>query len=132
MGRVTGIGGVFFKADDPKQLQKWYEDNLGIESDDQGYVTFTWRDKDDPDLIGHTIWSPFPKDTKYFDPSKSPYMVNFRVDNLDELLDTLRERGVEVDDKVEEYEYGRFGWCMDPEGNRIELWEPPKDKKEVF
>ena len=126
MKRVTGIGGVFFKSQDPKQLKGWYQEHLGITPDKDGYIQFEWREKDDPERVGLTVWEAFPHDTKYFDPSAKPFMVNFRVANLHALLDLLRKEGVQVDDKVEEYEYGKFGWIMDPEGNRIELWEPPE------
>jgi predicted enzyme related to lactoylglutathione lyase len=126
MKRVTGIGGIFFKARDPKGLKDWYRDHLGIESGDSG-ATFKWRDREYPERVGCTVWAPFPGDTRYFDPSESPFMINYRVENLDRLLRQLRNEGVEVDDRIEEYEYGRFGWIMDPEGNRIELWEPPEE-----
>ena len=126
MRRVTGIGGVFFKAKNPKEMGEWYAKHLGIVPQ-EGAAVFRWRELDDPDSVGYTVWSAFDKDTKYFDPSKSPFMINYRVDDLDALLEQLRAEGVEVDDKVEEYEYGRFAWIMDPEGNRIELWEPSKD-----
>jgi len=126
---ITGIGGVFFKSDDPIKLTEWYQKHLNIVPDEEGYVSFKWREKEDPDEEGVTVWGPFPKDTKYFDPSKSPFMINYRVNDLDRLLKELREAGVEVDDRVDEYEYGQFGWIMDPEGNRIELWEPVKGHK---
>lgn len=126
MRRVTGIGGIFFKAQDPDGLKAWYREHLGIVPDADGYITFEWREKHDPDTVGATIWGPFGHDTKYFHPSTKPYMFNFRVDDLDALLAELRAAGVEVDDKIEEYEFGRFGWIMDPEGHRIELWEPPQ------
>jgi len=129
MERVTGIGGIFFKADDPKKLQAWYQEQLGILPDKDGYVAFHWREANDPERIGYTVWSPFPRDTKYFDPSPSPLMVNYRVENLDRMLEQLRKAGAKVEDRIEEYEYWRFGWVMDPEGNRIELWEPPKEKQ---
>ncbi len=125
MERVTGIGGLFFKAEDPEKLKTWYSEHLGLAPNDHGTVAFEWRDLDEPERVGSTLWAPFKRDTTYFDPSLKPFMVNFRVADLDALLEQLREEGVEVDDKVEEYEYGRFGWIMDPEGNRIELWEPP-------
>jgi uncharacterized glyoxalase superfamily protein PhnB len=82
-----------------------------------------WRDADHPEVPGSNVWAIFPQDTKYFDPSQSSFMINFRVENLDELLKALREEGVQVDPKVEEYDYGKFGWIMDPEGNRVELWQ---------
>jgi predicted enzyme related to lactoylglutathione lyase len=125
MARATGLGGFFFKAQDPKQLQAWYCQHLGLKAEDYGGVNFLWRDDDAPEKRGMTVWSPFPADTKYFEPGQKPFMMNFRVDDLDGLLAKLRAAGVTVEDKVDKYDYGRFGWIMDPEGNRIELWEPP-------
>jgi len=126
MKRVTGIGGIFFKARDPDGLKDWYRERLGIVPGADGTVTFEWRNKERPDEIGYTVWAPFSQDTEYFDPSTASFMVNFRVDDLYGLLERLREEGVTVDDKTEDSEYGRFGWVMDPEGNRVELWEPPQ------
>jgi predicted enzyme related to lactoylglutathione lyase len=126
MKRVTGVGGIFFKAKDPGALYAWYRDHLGIESSPDGSGAM-WRDADHPENPGCTVWAIFPQDTKYFQPSQSGFMVNFRVDNLDELLKALREEGVTIDPKVEEHSYGKFAWIMDPEGNRVELWEPPKN-----
>lgn len=120
MAKVTGIGGIFFKSRDPKALAAWYREHLGLDIEDWGGVNFHWGDPE-----GFTVWSPFQEDTGYFDPSDRPFMVNFRVDDLDGMLTRLREADVQVDDRVEEYEYGRFGWFVDPEGTRIELWEPP-------
>jgi predicted enzyme related to lactoylglutathione lyase len=128
MKRVTGIGGVFFKAKDPENLKAWYRDHLGIMPDADGYVSFPWREAEEPQRRGYTVWTPFSSSTRYFDPSKASFMINYRVENLDGLLEELRRAGIEVDPRVEEYEYGRFGWVMDPEGNRIELWEPPPQK----
>ena len=125
MRRVTGLGGVFFKANDPNKLYEWYEKHLGLKKEEYS-VTFRWRDKDDVEKIGTTAWALFPKDTKYFDPSRAGMMINYRVENMDALLDVLRKEGVEVDPKREDYDYGRFAWIMDPERNRIELWEPLK------
>ena len=118
MKRVTGIGGIFFKAEQPEVLLAWYEKHLGIHwaTDMLGSML---------ESAGQTVWSLFPKDTKYFAPSTAPFMVNYRVENLLKLVNVLREEGVEVDDTIEESEYGKFAWVMDPEGNRIELWEPP-------
>jgi predicted enzyme related to lactoylglutathione lyase len=127
MKRVIGLGGIFFKAKDPKALYEWYLQHLGIESVPGAGAM--WRDAYHPEVPGCNVWAIFPQDTKYFAPSQSSFMINFRVENLDELLRLLREEGVEVDpkvDKVEESEYGKFAWIMDPEGNRVELWEPPK------
>ncbi|MEE9270172.1 MAG: VOC family protein [Candidatus Krumholzibacteria bacterium] len=129
MERVTGIGGIFFKAQDPKKLASWYRESLGIEPDADGSVAFKWREEENTDRRGYTIWSPFPMDTSYFDPSASSFMINYRVADLDAILEQLRSQGAEVDDKIEESEYGRFGWVMDPEGNRLELWEPPVEKR---
>jgi predicted enzyme related to lactoylglutathione lyase len=117
--RVLGIGGIFFKARNPKVLAEWYATHLGVPFDaGQTYGTFTATAGD------QTVWSIFPADTTYFAPSTSPFMVNFRVRDVKAMLAQLRDGGVQVDDRVEEYEYGSFGWVTDPEGNRIELWEP--------
>lgn len=124
MKRVTGIGGIFFKAKDPGKLRQWYGEHLGIQCEDSA-ASFHWRETDNPEQKGMTVWSAFPSDTRYFDPSSAPFMINYRVVNLDSLLAQLRAEGVDVDPRVEEYDYGRFAWIMDPEGNRIELWEPP-------
>jgi predicted enzyme related to lactoylglutathione lyase len=119
MERVLGVGGVFFKARDPQALAEWYAKHLGVPFDTgQTYGTFTAAAGD------QTVWSVFPQDTTYFAPSSAPYMFNFRVRNLAAMLTQLRAAGAAVDDRVEEYDYGNFGWVMDPEGNRIELWEP--------
>ena len=119
---VTGIGGVFFKSQNPAGLAKWYRKHLGITSKD-GCADFSWREKDRPKRIGRTVWALFPSDTDYFKPSASPFMLNYRVANLDRMLQQLRRGGVVVE-KVESFNYGRFAWISDPEGNRIELWEP--------
>ena len=129
MKRVTGIGGIFFKSEDPSKLKDWYQEHLDIQPDEDGYIQFDWRAIDNPEETGFTAFSPFKKDTQYFEPSKKPFMFNFLVDNLHRLLEVLRSEGVAVDDKVEDGEYGKFGWIMDPEGNRIELWEPPRKKE---
>jgi predicted enzyme related to lactoylglutathione lyase len=126
MKRVIGLGGIFFKADDPEKLYTWYEKHFGLQRQAQEAVVFNWRQAEDPEQPGMTVWSIFPKDTKYFEPSRSSFMMNFIVEDLDGLLAALREAGVEIDPRREDYNYGRFAWIMDPEGNRIELWEPPK------
>jgi predicted enzyme related to lactoylglutathione lyase len=126
MKRVDGIGGIFFKSEEPEKMYQWYEKHLGIKRDKDGYVSFKWRDAEEPEKGGITAWSIFRKDTEYFNPSKSGFMVNYRVRDLDALLEALREEGVEIDPKREDYDYGRFAWIMDPDGNRIELWEPPE------
>ncbi len=127
MAKVTGIGGVFFKARDADKMRAWYREHLGIDATPEGGAVFEWRDAGDPNRRGMTVWAVFPQDTRYFDPSRAPFMVNYRVANLRETLADLRARGVPVDERVEESEFGRFGWITDPEGNRIELWEPPRD-----
>src|SRR5262245_12197876 len=125
---VTGIGGVFFKSEDPAKLKQWYEKHLGISvragAQEGEPPMFLWRDKDNPDVVGLTVWGVFPKTTKYFDPTKAQFMINYRVDNLDRLLAQLRQAGVQVDSKVSDDFTGRFGWAVDPEGNRFELCEP--------
>lgn len=121
MERVQGIGGIFFKSRDPKALAAWYHDHLGVPIEGSGtYGAFESRGAGE-----HTVWSTFPSDTKYFEPSPAPFMVNYRVADLDAMLAQLRAAGVDVDEKIEDFEYGRFGWARDPEGNRFELWQPP-------
>ena len=125
MKRVTGIGGIFFKTNNLETTREWYQTHLGLDIAPPGYASFHWRDIDDPDKKGFTVWSLFKGDTKYFGPGEIPYMINYRVENLDALLEVLRAEGVWIDDKREDDENGRFAWIMDPEGRRIELWEPP-------
>lgn len=125
MRRVTGIGGVFFKSKDPKALGEWYRDHLGLKVEEWGGVAFRWSE-DNPHGAGTTIWSPFKADTNYFAPSSSSFMINFRVENLVELLAALRAEGCQVEEPMNESEFGKFGWVMDPEGNKIELWQPPE------
>lgn len=122
MQRVTGLGGIFFKARDPAALNAWYRQHLGLDVSEWGGTVFKWAD-DSP--TGTTLWTPFKADTGYFAPSEAPFMVNFRVADLHGLLAALRAEGCEVLEKVDESEYGKFGWVMDPEGNKVELWEPP-------
>ena len=125
MKRVTGIGGIFFHAKDPEALRAWYRDHLGIDVQPWGGAAFTWTGADGQPAKGTTIWS-VAADQGGYAPSTAPFMVNYRVDDLDALLAALRAEGCQVDDKVEESEYGKFGWVMDPEGNRLELWQPPE------
>lgn len=122
MKRVTGLGGIFFKARDPAALNAWYGKHLGLDISDWGGAVFRWAD-DSP--AGTTLWTPFPADTDHFAPSSAPFMVNFRVADLHGLLAALRAEGCQVLEKVDESEYGKFGWVLDPEGNKVELWEPP-------
>jgi predicted enzyme related to lactoylglutathione lyase len=126
--RVTGIGGIFFQAENPGKLYAWYEKHLGIRSEPNGQgAMLHWREDENPERRGMTVWALFEKNSKYFEPSRAPFMLNYRVDDLDALLEALRAEGVEIDPKHEDYPYGRFAWITDPEGNKIELWEPPKE-----
>lgn len=127
--RVTGLGGVFVKSRDPKAQVAWYGKHLGLEPG-QGFDggQFEWRQPDDPDRKGTTLWSFFPAASKYFDPSTSPFMINFRVANLHALLDTLRTEGVTIVGGPDDSDFGKFAWILDPEGNKVELWEPPADE----
>lgn len=126
MARVTGIGGIFFKGKNPDELSAWYRQHLGIEVDDSHMSIFRWREHDEPEREGSTVWSVFPSDTTYFGPGDAPFMINYRVADLDAVLEQLREEGVRIDEKREDGEYGRFAWIFDPDGNRIELWQPPE------
>ena len=122
--RVTGIGGIFFHAKDPAALCAWYKTHLGIDVQQWGGAAFEWTDADGNPLKGTTAWSIGSADSGHFAPSKSSFMVNYRVENLAELLQALREEGCNVLEKTDDSEYGKFGWVMDPEGNKVELWEP--------
>jgi predicted enzyme related to lactoylglutathione lyase len=123
--RVVGIGGVFFKARDSARLGEWYRRHLGIDVQEGGWAVFKWRDHEDPTRPGETVWSVFPEDTEYFGSDGQRAMINYRVADLDAVLAALRREGVTVDEHAEETAEGRFGWITDPEGNRIELWQPP-------
>ncbi len=123
MKRVTGIGGIFFSAKDPGKLQAWYKKHLGIDVQEWGGTAFRWTDENGTPLGGTTVWSV--GDGSSFAPGKSSFMVNYRVEDLHELLKVLRAEGCNVLEKVDESEYGTFGWILDPEGNKVELWQPP-------
>ena len=125
MKRVTGVGGIFFKSKDPEKLYGWYEKHLGVGGSGAAPAIFHWREKEDPEKAGMTVWSIFPQASTYLDPSASNFMINYRVEDLDALLEALRAEGVQIDDKQDESEYGKFAWITDLDGNRIELWEPP-------
>jgi predicted enzyme related to lactoylglutathione lyase len=125
MKRVTGIGGIFLTAKDPVALRAWYKAHLGIDVQEWGGAAFRWADDSGKPVGGTTIWS-VGGGGDYFAPSKSAFMVNYRVANLSSLLQALRDEGCEVLDKKDDPEYGKFGWVMDPEGNKVELWEPPE------
>ncbi|MGC1423281.1 MAG: VOC family protein [Terracidiphilus sp.] len=120
MAKAVGVGGVFLRASDPEKLSAWYAQHLGIPLQDGGSLAF-----DGPSSLGMTVFAHFPESTKYFGEGSQQAMINFRVDNLDELLATLAAANVRIDANREDYAYGRFAWIWDPEGNRVELWEPP-------
>jgi predicted enzyme related to lactoylglutathione lyase len=125
MKRVTGVGGIFFKARDPKALGAWYKRHLGIDVQDWGGAVFSWADADGKPVAGATAWSLFRVESDKFAPGTASFMVNYRVADLRALLTALKEEGCNVLDKLDESEFGKFGWVVDPEGNKIELWEPP-------
>lgn len=125
MNRVTGIGGIIFKAKDPKALQAWYKRHLGIDVQAWGSAAFDWTDADGKPVAGTTAWAIVPAEREAFAPSSASFMVDYRVADLHALLKALKEEGCDVLDKVDEVEYGKFGWVIDPEGNKVELWEPP-------
>lgn len=126
MARVTGLGGVFLRVSDRPGLMAWYREHLGLPLEDWGGVAFRWSEDGGAPAHAYSVWTLFAPDSTYFAPSEKPYMINFRVDDLHGLLAKLRAAGCAVDEKVEESEFGKFGWVLDPEGNKIELWEPPK------
>jgi predicted enzyme related to lactoylglutathione lyase len=126
--RVTGLGGVFFKAENPKELNDWYAKHLGLPITEWG-CSFEWSDPNNPGAKApaSTAWSTFKSDTTHFDPSKKQFMFNYRVKDLVGLMDSLEKQGIEVAGKMEDASYGKFGWIVDPEGNKVELWEPVDD-----
>lgn len=128
MKKVTGIGGVFLKAKDTRALAAWYDRHLGFSFGENLYVTFKWINENNPEVPGSTVFAFFKQDSKYFDPSSSSFMINFRVKDLKALMEQLKEEGVEIVGEIAEEENGKFGWIMDPEGNKIELWEPVDEK----
>ena len=124
MAKAVGVGGVFLKASDPEKLSAWYAEHLGIPAQDGGSLAF-----DGPESLGMTVFAHFPQSTKYFGEGQQQAMINFRVDDLDGLLGQLEAAKVRIDPNREDYEYGRFAWIWDPEGNRVELWEAPRSGK---
>ena len=122
-GRVTGIGGIFFKCKDPKTVREWYKTHLGLNTNPYGAV-FEWHQGADSTKKGFTNWNPFKETTKYFEPSAKDFMINYRVDDLAALLEQLKQEGVQIVGEMQVYPYGKFGWILDPEGNKVELWEP--------
>jgi hypothetical protein len=125
-GRILGIGGVFFKSANRDQMREWYSKHLGL-ADKGGGAMLPWRERDDPQKEHVTVWTVFPTSTDYF-PATQPFMVNYIVDDLDALLDRLKQEGVKIDAKRMNEAYGRFGWIYDSDGNKIELWQPPSAK----
>ena len=123
MKKVTGIGGIFFKCKDPNKMKEWYKTHLGLATDQYG-AKFEWREEDDSTKKGYTLWSPFSEKTKYFEPSTRDFMINYRVENLVDLVKQLKNEGVTIVDTIEHFDYGKFVHIMDIEGNKIELWEP--------
>ena len=123
--RVTGIGGIFFKANDAPALQAWYRRHLGIDVQEWGGATFTWTDSEGKPFAGTTVWSIGSAQGGHFPPGTATFMVNYRVEDLHALVEVLREEGCNVLEKISESEYGKFGWVIDPEGNKVELWQPP-------
>lgn len=121
--KVTGIGGIFFKCQNPDQMKDWYSKNLGLKTDQYGSM-FESRAADNPEQRTYLQWSPFSEDTTYFQPSSKEFMINYRVENIENLVKELKESGVNIVDNIESYDYGKFVHIMDPEGNKIELWEP--------
>jgi len=125
MTGVTGIGGIFFHANDPVALRAWYKEHLGIDVQDWGGTAFVWADAEGNPTNGSTIWSIAAADGDDFAPGTSSFMINYRVADLDALLQALREEGCDVLEETADSEYGKFGWVVDPEGNKVELWQPP-------
>jgi predicted enzyme related to lactoylglutathione lyase len=123
MKRVTGIGGIFFKCRDPKKMTEWYRQHLGLNTNPYG-ATFEWFEGADSSIKAQTQWSPFPESTDYFEPTARDFMINYRVENLEALVEVLKNEGVTVVDEIETYDYGKFVHILDAEGNKVELWEP--------
>ncbi|KLT70919.1 VOC family protein [Flavobacterium sp. ABG] len=123
MKKVTGIGGIFFKCNDPDKMKEWYKTHLGLDTNEYG-ATFEWKQASDSTKNGSTQWSPFPETTKYFEPSAKDFMINYRVADLEALVEELKKEGVTIVDTIETYEYGKFVHIIDMEGNKIQLWEP--------
>lgn len=121
--RVTGVGGIFFRSTDPAETKNWYKQNLGLNTDQWG-TNFEWYQGDDPSKKGFTQWSPMSKKSTHFEPSKKEFMINYRVNHLEKLVEKLRKNGVTILDKIESFEYGKFVHILDNDGNKVELWEP--------
>ena len=130
MKRVTGIGGIFFRAKDPEATRNWYQKHLGLNMDPSYGTSFEWRHAGDGDQKGYTAWSPFAADTDYFGDASQQYMVNYRVADLEALIVTLRDEGVEIAGEIKTFDYGKFAHVVGPDGHRIELWEPNDEEYE--
>ncbi len=126
MKRVTGIGGIFFKAKDAPSLQAWYKRHLGIDVQAWGGAAFNWTDAEGKPVAGTTAWLIDPQESNHFAPSSASFMVNYRVEDLHALVKVLKEEGCNVLEKIDESDYGKFAWVIDPEGNKVELWQPPQ------
>jgi len=122
--KVVGVGGIFFKTKNPQQIKDWYLKHLGFNIDPYGGTTFEARSVDNPKEEANTVWNPFKHDTNYFEPSTKEFMVNYRVEDLEKLLEQLKSEGVEIVGELQVFDYGKFAHIMDPEGNKIELWQP--------
>ncbi len=128
MPKVKGIGGIIFKAKNPELMQQWYARHLGVAVDEHGVWSHYWREKANPQHVGRTVWEVFPDDAENFEPSSSPFMINYRVDDLHSCLAELKAEGVQVMEEVVAFPFGKLGWCVDPEGNKVELWEPANEE----
>lgn len=126
MKKVTGIGGIFFKCKDANKVKEWYKTHLGVDAGQYG-ASFEWREESNPDKKGLTQWNPFSETTKYFEPSTKEFMINYRVENLDALVEELKKGGVTIIGEIQRFEYGNFAHIVDVEGNKVELWEPAGD-----
>jgi predicted enzyme related to lactoylglutathione lyase len=126
MKKVTGIGGIFFKCQNPVEMKNWYSTNLGFQTDEYG-TSFEWRQAENANQKGFTAWNPFPENSSYLGQNQN-FMINYRVENLPWLVDELKKNGVTIVDEIENFEYGKFVHILDPEGNKIELWEPDDDE----
>ena len=126
--RLSEINHVQLPVPDTATAAAWYQEHLGLPEGGVGSVMFKWQELDDPKNEAYTVWAPFPDSTQYFEPGKATFMINYRVADLHALLAALRAEGCAVEDKVDESEFGKFGWVMDPEGNRVELWQPPEGR----
>ncbi len=132
MERVTGLGGVFFRSKEPGKLLDWYRAHLGIDSAEWGGFAFRWLERAQPEETGYTVWAAFPPDAKHFEPSEEAVMFNFRVADLEEVVGALRSEGVQVVGDVEQHPNGKFAWILDPEGRKVELWEPVPSKEDPY